>query len=368
MFYWLIDLSNTIPGMGMFRTFLNVFRYITFRTGGAMLTGALFVFLFGPWIIDHLRLRQGKGQPIRTDGPQSHLLTKKGTPTMGGLMILSGLVVATVLWANPLNPYVWIVLAVTLGFGLVGFYDDYLKVTKQTHSGFAGRIRLAIEAGIAIAACFALVKLGRDPFSTSLVIPFFKDVALNFGWFFVVFGAFIIVGAGNAVNLTDGLDGLAIVPVMIASASFGMISYLAGNAVFSDYLQINYVAGTGELAVLCGAVLGAGLGFLWFNAPPASIFMGDTGSLALGGMLGTVAVAVKHEIVLAVIGGLFVLEAVSVIVQVVSFKLTGKRVFRMAPLHHHFEQKGWTEPQIVIRFWIISMILAMAGLSTLKLR
>ena len=368
MFYWLIDLANTVPGLGVFRGFLNVFRYITFRTGGAMVTGALFVFLFGPWIIDHLRLRQGKGQPIRSDGPQSHLVTKIGTPTMGGLMILSGLVVSTVLWANPLNPYVWIVLAVTLGFGFVGFYDDYLKVTKQSHSGFAGKIRLLIEAVIALAAVYALTRLGRQPFSTSLVIPFFKDVVLNFGWFFVMFGAFIIVGAGNAVNLTDGLDGLAIVPVMIAAASFGMISYLVGNAVFSDYLQINYVAGTGELAVLCGAVLGAGLGFLWFNAPPASIFMGDTGSLALGGMLGSIAVAVKHEIVLAVIGGLFVLEAVSVIVQVASFKLTGKRVFRMAPIHHHFEQKGWTEPQIVIRFWIISVMLALAGLSTLKLR
>ncbi len=360
MFYWLIDLSGTIP-------VFNVFRYITFRTGGAMVTAALFVFLFGPWIIDNLRLRQGKGQPIRTDGPQSHL-SKKGTPTMGGLMILSGLVVSTLLWANPRNPYVWIVLAVTLGFGFVGFYDDYLKVTKQTDAGFSGRIRLLIEFAIAGLACFALVWLGRAPFSTSLVIPFFKDVALNFGWFFVVFGAFIVVGAGNAVNLTDGLDGLAIVPVMIASLSFGMISYLVGNAVFSDYLQINYVAGTGELAVLCGAVLGAGLGFLWFNAPPASIFMGDTGSLALGGMLGSIAVAVKHEIVLAVIGGLFVLEAVSVIVQVASFKLTGKRVFKMAPIHHHFEQLGWTEPQIVIRFWIISVMLALAGLSTLKLR
>jgi phospho-N-acetylmuramoyl-pentapeptide-transferase len=368
MFYWLIDLSNTVPGMGVFRTFLNVFRYLTFRTGGATATGALFVFLFGPWIIDHLRLRQGKGQPIRSDGPQSHLVTKIGTPTMGGLMILSGLVVSTLLWANPLNPYVLIVLAVTLGFGFVGFYDDYLKVTRQSHSGFAGRIRLAIEALIALAACYALVRVGRDPFSSSLVIPFFKDVVLNFGWFFLLFGAFIIVGAGNAVNLTDGLDGLAIVPVMIAAASFGLIAYLVGNAVFSDYLQINYVAGTGELFVLCGAMFGAGLGFLWFNAPPASIFMGDTGSLALGGMLGSIAVAVKHEIVLAVIGGLFVLEAVSVIVQVVSFKLTGKRVFRMAPLHHHFEQKGWTEPQIVIRFWIISVMLALAGLSTLKLR
>ncbi|UZE48535.1 phospho-N-acetylmuramoyl-pentapeptide-transferase [Rhodopseudomonas sp. P2A-2r] len=360
MFYWLIDISGSVP-------VFNVFRYITFRTGGAMVTGALFVFLFGPWIIDNLRLRQGKGQPIRSDGPQSHL-AKVGTPTMGGLMILSGLVVSTLLWANPRNPYVWIVLAVTLGFGFVGFYDDYLKVTKQTEAGFAGRTRLAIETAIAALACFAFVKLGRDPLSSSLVIPFFKDVIINFGWFFVIFGAFIVVGAGNAVNLTDGLDGLAIVPVMIAAASFGMISYLAGNAVFSDYLQINYVAGTGELAVLCGAVLGAGLGFLWFNAPPASIFMGDTGSLALGGMLGSIAVAVKHEIVLAVIGGLFVLEAVSVIVQVASFKLTGKRVFRMAPIHHHFEQKGWTEPQIVIRFWIISVMLALVGLSTLKLR
>ena len=283
-------------------------------------------------------------------------------------MILSGLVVSTLLWANPLNPYVWIVLAVTLGFGFVGFYDDYLKVTKQSHSGFAGKLRLLIEAVIALAACYALVRLGRDATSTSLAVPFLKDMVINFGWFFVLFGAFVIVGAGNAVNLTDGLDGLAIVPVMIAAASFGMISYLTGNAVFSDYLQIRYVAGTGELAVLCGAVLGAGLGFLWFNAPPASIFMGDTGSLALGGMLGATAVAVKHEIVLAVIGGLFVLEAVSVIVQVASFKMTGKRVFRMAPLHHHFEQKGWTEPQIVIRFWIISVMLALAGLSTLKLR
>jgi phospho-N-acetylmuramoyl-pentapeptide-transferase len=358
MLTWLSEL----PGV------FHLFRYLTFRTLGAAATGLFLVFFFGPTIIAALRLKQHGGQPIRADGPPSHLLLKKGTPTMGGLMILSGLVVSTVLWANPLNPYVWIVLAVTLGFGFVGFYDDYLKVTKQSHSGFAGRLRLAIEAVIALAACYALVRLGRDPFSTALVIPFFKDVVLNLGWFFVMFGAFIIVGAGNAVNLTDGLDGLAIVPVMIAAASFGMIAYLAGNAVFSDYLQINYVAGTGELAVLCGAVLGAGLGFLWFNAPPASIFMGDTGSLALGGMLGSIAVAVKHEIVLAVIGGLFVLEAVSVIVQVASFKLTGKRIFRMAPIHHHFEQLGWTEPQIVIRFWIISVMLALAGLSTLKLR
>jgi phospho-N-acetylmuramoyl-pentapeptide-transferase len=261
-----------------------------------------------------------------------------------------------------------VVLWVTLGFGLVGFYDDYLKVTKHSHEGIRVRTRLIIEACIAGLACFALVRLGHAPFSTSLVFPFLKELVLNLGWFFVLFAMFVIVGAGNAVNLTDGLDGLAIVPVMIAAASFGMISYLSGNTVFADYLQIHYVAGTGELSVLCGAVLGAGLGFLWFNAPPASIFMGDTGSLALGGMLGAVAVATKHEIVLAVIGGLFVLEAVSVIVQVVSYKLTGKRVFKMAPIHHHFEQLGWTEPQIVIRFWIVAVVLALAGLSTLKLR
>jgi phospho-N-acetylmuramoyl-pentapeptide-transferase len=287
---------------------------------------------------------------------------------MGGLMILSGMLVSTLLWANPANPYVWVVLGVTLSFGFVGFYDDYLKVKKQRSDGFSARTRLGIEALIAAIASIALVHLGQSQIAMTLVFPFFKDVVLNLGLFFVFFAAFIIVGAGNAVNLTDGLDGLAIVPVMIAAASFGMIAYLSGNAVFADYLQIHYVAGTGELAVLCGAVLGAGLGFLWFNAPPASIFMGDTGSLALGGMIGAVAVATKHEIVLAVIGGLFVLEAVSVIVQVVSFKLTGKRIFKMAPIHHHFEQLGWTEPQIVIRFWIVSVVLALAGLSTLKLR
>ena len=304
MFYWLTDLAGTIPG-------INVFRYITFRTGGAMVTGALFVFMFGPWIIDHLRLAQGKGQPIRVDGPPTHLVTKKGTPTMGGLMILSGLVVATLLWANLRNPYVWVVLMVTLGFGFVGFYDDYLKVTKQTHAGFSGKSRLAVEGLIALLACAAIVWSARDSSVTQLGIPFVKDFAINLGWFYVIFGGFIIVGAGNAVNLTDGLDGLAIVPVMIAAASFGMISYLVGNAVFSEYLQIRYVAGTGELAVLCGAVLGAGLGFLWFNAPPASIFMGDTGSLALGGMIGSIAVAVKHEIVLAVAGGAFLVSGPS---------------------------------------------------------
>src|SRR5437870_1030988 len=360
MLYWLIELSNTVPVLGFLKGLLNVFRYITFRTGGAMITGALFVFLFGPWIIDHLRLRQGKGQPIRTDGPQSHLVAKEVTPTMGGLMILFGIVASTVLWANPANRYVWIVLGVTVAFGAVGFYDDYLKVTKQTHRGVSALSRLVVEALIAGAACYAIVSLGRQPFATSLTFPFFKELVLPLGWLFLVFGSFIIVGAGNAVNLTDGLDGLAIVPVIIATLSFGFIAYLAGNTVFADYLNIHYVAGTGELAVLCGAVIGAGLGFLWVNAPPASIVMGDTGSLALGGMIGTIAVATKHEIVLAVIGGLFVLEAVSVIVQVASYKLTGKRVFRMAPIHHHFEQLGWTEPQIVIRFWIISVGLAPA--------
>jgi phospho-N-acetylmuramoyl-pentapeptide-transferase len=263
---------------------------------------------------------------------------------------------------------VWVVLGVTLSFGMIGFYDDYLKITKQSHAGVSGRTRLIIETIIAVAACTALAQLGRGTIATSLVFPFFKELVFNLGWAFVLLGAFVIVAAGNAVNLTDGLDGLAIVPVMIAAASFGFISYLAGNAVFAEYLQIHYVAGTGELAVLCGAVIGASLGFLWFNAPPASIFMGDTGSLALGGLLGAVAVAIKHEIVLAIVGGLFVLEAVSVIVQVVSFKVFGKRVFKMAPIHHHYEQLGWTESQVVIRFWIVAVVLALAGLATLKLR
>ncbi|HEY5279016.1 MAG TPA: phospho-N-acetylmuramoyl-pentapeptide-transferase [Pseudolabrys sp.] len=361
MFYWLAELSDKV-------SFFNVFRYITFRTGGAVVTALVFVFLFGQPIIDMLRLKQGKGQPIREDGPASHLVTKKGTPTMGGLMILSGLLVSTLLWANPANPYVWVVLGVTLCFGLIGFYDDYLKVTKQSHNGFSGRTRLIVEAIVALAACAVLTQIGRAPISTSIVFPFFKDMVFNLGIWFVIVGAFVMVGAGNAVNLTDGLDGLAIVPVMIAAATFGLISYIVGNALFSEYLQLHFVSGTGELSVLCGAMIGAGLGFLWFNAPPASIFMGDTGSLALGGLLGATAVAVKHEIVLAIVGGLFVLEAVSVIVQVVSFKLTGKRVFKMAPIHHHYEQLGWTEPQIVIRFWIVAVVLALAGLATLKLR
>ncbi len=361
MFYLLGELSGQVSA-------LNVFKYITFRTGGAIMTALFFVFLFGPRIIAGLRLRQGKGQPIREDGPQSHLLTKKGTPTMGGLMILSGLIVSTLLWADLRNPYVWIVLWVTVGFGAIGFYDDYLKVTKATHKGFSGKARLGIEFLIAGGAAFAVTMLDKGTFATSISFPFVKDLLLNLGIFFIPFAAFVVVGAGNAVNLTDGLDGLAIVPVMIASATFALIAYLSGNAVFAEYLQIHHVPGTGELAVICGAVIGAGLGFLWFNAPPAAIFMGDTGSLSLGGMIGAIAVVTKHEIVLAIVGGLFVLEAVSVIVQVASFKLTGKRVFRMAPIHHHFEQLGWTESQVVIRFWIIAVVLALVGLATLKLR
>jgi phospho-N-acetylmuramoyl-pentapeptide-transferase len=346
---------------------LNVFRYITFRTGAATMTALLFVFLFGPGIIEGLRLRQGKGQPIRADGPQTHF-AKAGTPTMGGLMIMSGVLVSTLLWANLSNVYVWAVLLVTTGFGLIGLYDDYLKVTKATHRGFSGRARLGLEALIAAVAVLMMIVFGSKALHTSIALPFFKDLAINLGYFFLVFGAFVIVGAGNAVNLTDGLDGLAIVPVMIAGASFGLIAYLTGNAVFADYLQIHNVPGTGELSIVCGALIGAGLGFLWFNAPPAAIFMGDTGSLALGGLLGAIAVATKHEIVLAIIGGIFVAEALSVIIQVASFKMTGRRVFKMAPIHHHFEQLGWTEPQVVIRFWIVAVVLALVGLSTLKLR
>ena len=346
---------------------LNVFRYITFRTGAATMTALLFVFLFGPGIIQALKLRQGKGQPIRADGPQTHL-SKAGTPTMGGLMIMSGVLVSTLLWANLSNIYVWAVLLVTAGFGLIGLYDDYLKVTRATNHGFSGRARLTIEFAIAGVAVLIMILFGDRALHTTLALPFFKEAAINLGYFYILFGAFVIVGAGNAVNLTDGLDGLAIVPVMIAAASFGLIAYITGNAVFSDYLQIHHVSGAGELAVLIGALIGAGLGFLWFNAPPAAIFMGDTGSLALGGMLGAIAVATKHEIVLAIIGGIFVMEALSVIIQVASFKLTGRRVFKMAPIHHHFEQLGWTEPQVVIRFWIVAVVLAIVGLSTLKLR
>jgi len=366
MLLWLVELANTIQ-------VFNLFRYITFRTGAALFTSATIVFLFGPMIISSLRIRQGKGQPIRADGPQTHF-KKAGTPTMGGLMILAGIVGSALLWADLSNVYVVATLLVTLGFGAIGFYDDYLKVTKQTEKGFSGKARLGLEFLIAGIATYFMMRASMSAgasgstFASSIAFPFAKDLLVNLGIFFVLFGGFVIVAAGNAVNLTDGLDGLATVPVMISAASFGIIAYLAGNAVFANYLQIHFVPGTGELAVVLGAVIGAGLGFLWFNAPPAAIFMGDTGSLALGGLIGTVAVATKHEIVMAIIGGLFVMETLSVIIQVGSFKLTGKRVFLMAPIHHHFEKKGWTESQVVVRFWIISVVLALVGLSTLKLR
>jgi phospho-N-acetylmuramoyl-pentapeptide-transferase len=361
LYHLMVSLSDQVSA-------LNVFRYLTFRTGGAIMTALLFVFMFGPGLISMLRLKQGRGQPIRSDGPPSHILEKQGTPTMGGLVILSSIVVATLLWADLTNLYVWAVLFVTLGFGAIGFYDDLLKVTRSSDNGFSGRVRLLIEFVIAGIAAYIFVRIGNPDISSAVALPFIKDHVVELGAGFILFAAVVIVGAGNAVNITDGLDGLAIVPVMIAAASFGLIVYLVGNAVFADYLQIHFVRGSGELAIICGAILGAGLGFLWFNAPPAQIFMGDTGSLSLGGALGAIAVAAKHEIVLAIVGGLFVLETVSVMVQVVSYKLTGKRVFAMAPLHHHFEQKGWKEPTIVIRFWIVAVVLALIGLSTLKLR
>ncbi|MDH3240979.1 MAG: phospho-N-acetylmuramoyl-pentapeptide-transferase [Alphaproteobacteria bacterium] len=361
-------LYNLLPPLADDLGFLNLFRYLTFRTGGAVMTALVISFLCGGPVIRWLKTRQAGGQPIREDGPESHLLTKKGTPTMGGFIILLGLSVATLLWADLTNGYVWAVLLVTLGFGAIGFADDYLKLTRMSHKGLPGWLRLSLEIVVAFIAAIWIVLLTRDPLATSLAVPFFKNVLINMGWMFPLFGVVVMVGSSNAVNLTDGLDGLAIVPVMIVAACFALIAYLVGNAVFSNYLQIHFVPGTGELAVLCGALVGASLGFLWFNAPPAMVFMGDTGSLSVGGAIGAISVATKHELVLVIIGGLFVLETVSVIVQVVSFKLTGRRVFRMAPLHHHFEQKGWAEPTIVIRFWIIAMILALIGLSTLKLR
>jgi phospho-N-acetylmuramoyl-pentapeptide-transferase len=347
---------------------LNVFRYITFRSGGAVVTSLLISFIFGPAIITWLKSKQGEGQPIRTDGPQSHLVRKKGTPTMGGFLILLALSVSTLLWADLRNPYVWLMLAVTVAFGLIGFFDDYRKLTRRSHHGMPGRVKLLLQIGFATGACIALTFTTREALSDTLAVPFVKDLLIDLGWFFVPFGVLVITGASNAVNLTDGLDGLAIGPALIAAASFAIIAYLVGNTVYANYLQLHHVPRADELMVFCAAMVGASLGFLWFNAPPASVFMGDTGSLSIGAALGTISIITKHELVLAIIGGLFVLEAVSVIVQVASFKLTGQRVFRMAPLHHHFEQMGWEEPKIVIRFWIIAMILAIAGLATLKLR
>lgn len=346
----------------------NLFKYLSFRSGGAVLTALLISFFSGPHIIRWLKSKQGEGQPIREDGPESHLLTKKGTPTMGGVMGLISVAVSTLLWADISNPYVWIALFVTLGYGAVGFGDDYLKLTKRNTKGLSGKAKLVAQFGIALFAAILIHAVAPADMSNHIAVPFFKDVLINLSIFYYVFAMLVMVGASNAVNLTDGLDGLAIVPIMLAAGCFAIITYLVGNIKFAEYLQVHYVPGCGELAVFCAAVVGAGMGFLWFNAPPAQVFMGDTGSLAFGGALGVVSVVAKHELVLGIIGGLFVAEACSVIIQVTSFKLTGKRVFRMAPLHHHFEKLGWKEPTIVIRFWIIAGILALLGLSTLKIR
>ena len=361
-------LYNTLVQFADQLAFLNLFRYITFRTGGALITALIVSFICGPFIIEWLKHHQKKGQPIREDGPEGHLITKVGTPTMGGAMILLALVISTLLWADLYNGYIWVTIGVTISYGLIGFIDDYIKVTQQNSKGLPGKLKLLSQFSIAVIATVFIIKIANNPIGTSLAIPFFKTVLIDLGWFFIVFSSLVMVGSSNAVNLTDGLDGLAIVPVMIVAGVFVLISYLVGNFVFSNYLQLNYLPGTGELSIFCGALIGAGLGFLWFNAPPAMVFMGDTGSLALGGALGSVSVITKHELVLAIVGGLFVLETASVIVQVISFKLTGKRVFAMAPLHHHFEKKGWAESTIVIRFWIVAVILAIAGLATLKLR
>lgn len=361
MLFWLTSLSDTFIGF-------NLFRYITFRAGGAFFTALTIGFLFGRPLIEFLRVRQGKGQPIRADGPESHLITKRGTPTMGGLLILSALTVSTLLWARLDNGYIWIVLLVTVSFGLIGFADDYAKVKRQTHAGVSGRVRLALGFLIAALAAYAASQLHPAGLTNKLAVPVFNEVLFNLGFMFVPFATIVIVGAANAVNLTDGLDGLAVMPVMIAAGTLGAIAYVVGRVDFTNHLGVHFVPGTGELIVFSAALIGGGLGFLWYNAPPAAVFMGDTGSLALGGALGAIAVATKHEIVLAIVGGLFVVEALSVIIQVLYYKRTGKRVFLMAPIHHHFEKKGWHESQIVIRFWIISLVLALIGLATLKLR
>lgn len=360
MLFWMTQFAE---GGGVF----NLFKYITFRAGCAFLTALIFGFLFGRPLINLLRRKQGKGQPIRDDGPEGHFV-KAGTPTMGGLLILSALMFSTLLWARLDNPYVWIVSLVTLAFGVIGFADDFAKVTKQNTKGVSSRIRMALGLLIAALAAYAAARFHPMPLTNQLALPILKNALFNLGYFFIPFGMFVIVGAANAVNLTDGLDGLAIMPVMIAGATLGVISYVVGNFTFAEYLGVHFVPGTGELLIFTSALFGAGLGFLWYNAPPAAVFMGDTGSLALGGALGAIAVCIKHEIVLAIVGGLFVVEALSVIIQVAYYKRTKKRIFLMAPIHHHFEKRGWAEPQIVIRFWIVSLILAMLGLATLKVR
>lgn len=342
---------------------LNLFRYLSFRGGAAIATALFIGLVIGPRFIGWLRVRQGKGQPIRDDGPQSHL-AKRGTPTMGGLMILTAMILSVLIWMDFSSLYIWACLVVTLGFGAIGFMDDYDKVTKASHKGLSGKLRLLCEFLIAGFAAWLIVREN----GTALYVPFWNGPALDLGPFYFVFAAFVIVSFGNAVNLTDGLDGLATMPVIIACMAFAAIVYLTGRADFARYLGIPHVPGSGDLIILCGAIIGAGLAFLWFNAPPAAVFMGDTGSLALGGTIGVISVAAHHEIVLAIIGGLFVAEALSVVIQVFFYKRTGKRVFKMAPIHHHFEQLGWAEPTVVIRFWIISFVLALAGLATLKLR
>ena len=356
MLYLLAEHLN-FPGV------FNLIRYTTVRSGGALATALFIGLLIGPRFIGWLRVRQGKGQPIRADGPQTHL-AKVGTPTMGGLMILTAVTITMLLWMDLTNRYVWACLLVTIGFGTIGFLDDFDKVRKRSHAGISGKTRLLFEFLIAGVAAWII----NEGNGTLLYVPFYNGAVLDLGWFYIAFAAFVMVAFGNAVNLTDGLDGLATMPVVIASLAFFAIAYVVGNAVFAGYLGIPHVLGAGDLTILCAAIIGGGLAFLWFNAPPAAVFMGDTGSLALGGALGAIAVSTHHEIVLAIVGGLFVLEAVSVVVQVFFYKRTGRRVFRMAPIHHHFEQLGWSEPTVVIRFWIISFVLALAGLATLKLR
>ncbi|MEP2715886.1 phospho-N-acetylmuramoyl-pentapeptide-transferase [Pseudophaeobacter sp.] len=360
MLYWLTALSDG-------GDFFNLFRYITFRAGGAFMTALVFGFLFGKPLINVLRRRQGKGQPIRDDGPEGHF-TKAGTPTMGGLLIVGALLTATLIWARLDNPFVWLVLFVTMSFALIGFADDYAKVSKQNTAGVSGKVRLLLGILIAVIAALWASAYHPEALQNQLALPVFKDTLINLGYFYVPFVIIVIVGSANAVNLTDGLDGLAIMPVMIAAGTLGVISYAVGRVDFTEYLDVHYVPGTGEILVFAAALFGGGLGFLWYNAPPAAVFMGDTGSLALGGALGAIAVVTKHELVWALVGGLFVVEALSVIIQVLYFKRTGKRVFLMAPIHHHYEKKGWAEPTIVIRFWIIALILAMIGLATLKVR
>ncbi|WP_375173600.1 phospho-N-acetylmuramoyl-pentapeptide-transferase [Pseudooceanicola sp.] len=360
MLYWLTALSD---GGDIF----NLFRYITFRAGGAFMTALIFGFIFGQPLINVLRRRQGKGQPIRNDGPEGHFV-KAGTPTMGGLLIVGALLTSTLLWARLDNGYVWIVLFVTLAFGLIGFADDYSKISKQNTKGVPGRVRLLLGFLIALVASYWASLLHPEELQFRLALPVFKDVLIDMGLLFLPFAMFVIVGAANAVNLTDGLDGLAIMPSMIAAGTLGVIAYTVGRVDFTEYLDVHYVPGTGEILIFVAGLIGGGLGFLWYNAPPAAVFMGDTGSLALGGAIGAIGVVTKHEIVLGIVGGIFVVEALSVIIQVAYFKRTGKRVFLMAPIHHHYEKKGWAEPTIVIRFWIISLILALIGLATLKLR